>query len=117
MPQDFTQDERLIAVETPLGKDHFLLTGISGHEAVSQLFEFDLEMLGGDDTVDDKKLVGENVTFSIKPRGGERSFFNGFISNFHAAEPADGGGRRLHPRHVARRWCRTPRATSPHISQ
>src|SRR4030088_3010504 len=74
MAQDFTQDERLISVGTPLGKDYFLLTGISGHEAVSQLFEFDLEMLGGDDTVDDKKLVGENVTFSIKPRGGERSF-------------------------------------------
>lgn len=112
MPQDFTQDERLIAVETPLGKDHFLLTGISGHEAVSQLFEFDLEMLGGEDTVDDKKLVGENVTFAIKPRGGERSFFNGFISNFYAAEPADGGGRVYHARIVPWLWFLTRSANS-----
>ncbi|MBV9153899.1 MAG: hypothetical protein JO204_19205, partial [Alphaproteobacteria bacterium] len=51
MPQDFTQDNRLIAVETPRGKDFFLLTGISGHEAVSQLFEFDLEMLSDEVTI------------------------------------------------------------------
>jgi len=38
MPRISPRTKRLIAVETPLGKDHFLLTGISGHEAVSQLF-------------------------------------------------------------------------------
>src|SRR5213082_2188079 len=105
MPQDvFTQDERLIAVATSLGKDNFLLTGISGHEAVSQLFEFDLEMITEDVAVDEKKLVGENVTFSIQPQGGERSFFNGFISNFFAAEPTDAGGRVYRARIVPWLW-------------
>jgi type VI secretion system secreted protein VgrG len=112
MPQDFTQDNRLIAVQTPRGKDAFLLTGISGHEAVSQLFEFDLEMLSDEVTVDEKTLVGENVTFSIQPRGGERAFFNGFISNFFAAEPADSGGRVYHARVVPWMWFLTRAANS-----
>jgi type VI secretion system secreted protein VgrG len=104
MPDTLTQDERLIAVETPLGKDYFLLTGISGHEAVSQLFEFNLDMISDDTDVDPTELVGQNVTFSIKPQDGDRSFFNGFISHFYAGEPVEGYGRRYHATIVPWMW-------------
>jgi type VI secretion system secreted protein VgrG len=111
MPSDtLTQDRKLIAVDTPLGKDHFILTGISGRESVSQLFEFDLEMMSDDTEVDPTKLVGENVDFSIEPTDGERSFFNGFISHFYAGEPAEGYGRHYHARVVPWLWFLTQAA-------
>ena len=36
----FTQEKRLLAVSTPLGKDVFLLTGFSGREEISRLFNW-----------------------------------------------------------------------------
>ena len=112
MPDALTQDARLIAVETPLGKDYFILTGISGREAVSQLFEFDLTMYSDDTDVDETQLVGYNATFSIQPEDGERSFFNGFISQFFAGEPAEGSGRYYHARIVPWLWFLTRAANS-----
>jgi len=114
MPLDaFTQDERLIAVRIHnFGKDDFLLTGFSGHEAVSQLFQFDLELLCDDLAADKKQLVGENVTFSIQPEEGTRSFFNGFISHFFAAEPAGRFGRSYQARIVPWLWFLTRAANS-----
>lgn len=109
---DFTQDERPIAVQTSLGKDYFLLTGFSGHEAVSQLFQFDLKMLSDDLAADKKNLVGQNVTCSIRPQEGTRSFFNGFISNFFAAEPAGRFGRSYRARIVPWLWFLTRAANS-----
>lgn len=114
MPLDaFTQDARLIAVRIHgFGKDDFLLTGFSGHEAVSQLFQFDLELLSEDLAADQKKLVGENVTFSIQPQDGTRSFFNGFISHFFAAEPAGRFGRTYQARIAPWLWFLTRSANS-----
>ena len=40
---EFTQDNRLIQVITPLGKDELLLRSFSGQEAVSKPFHFDLQ--------------------------------------------------------------------------
>ena len=113
MPLDnLTQDNRLIAVETSLGKDHFLLTGFSGQEGVSQLFQFDLEMLSDDDAADHTELVGQNLTFSICPRSGTRSFFNGFISQFSAAEKVEDLGRLYRARVVPWLWFLTRAANS-----
>ena len=39
MPK-YTQAHRPLAITTPLGKDVLLLTGFRGHEAISQLFNF-----------------------------------------------------------------------------
>lgn len=111
-PDTVTQDERLIAVETALGKDYFLLTGFSGQEAVSQLFEFDLELLSDDVAADKALKVGDNLTFSIAPQGGKRSFFNGFVSQFFAAEPVAGYGRSYRARVVPWLWFLTRAANS-----
>ena len=45
MPEKFTQAERLIAVDTPLGADKLLLRSFSGAEGISKLFHFQLDML------------------------------------------------------------------------
>ncbi len=33
---NYVQDDRLIAIETPLGKDKLLLTSLAGEEAISR---------------------------------------------------------------------------------
>lgn len=41
----YSQDNRLIAVDTPLGKDVLLLAGFRGTDAISRLFSFELDMI------------------------------------------------------------------------
>ncbi len=48
---DLTQDNRLLAIETPLGKDHLLLTSISGDEHLSRLFAYQVDMLSMDRSI------------------------------------------------------------------
>ena len=44
MPQQLTQDSRLIAISPLLGKDKLLLTAFQGTEYISDLFEFHLSV-------------------------------------------------------------------------
>jgi len=37
----YTQENRPIAIDTPLGKDVLLLRGFTGHESISRLFAFE----------------------------------------------------------------------------
>ncbi len=76
------QASRIVQVDTPLGKDALLLYSMSGHEQLSQLFEFRLDLLADNPNIDMDSLLGQNVTVSYKlPVGGKR-YFNGFVSEF-----------------------------------
>ncbi len=76
-----TQDGRPLAIRTPLGKDKLLLIGLSGHEGISQLFSFQLEVLAEKKTeVAFEKLLGQNVTVEIALPQKEKRFFNGIVS-------------------------------------
>ena len=77
-----TQDNRHIAVTTPLGKDVLLLKGFSGQEGLSQLFSFHLDLLSEKNpAIDFSTIVGKQVTVSLKKPGGFR-YFNGLVSRF-----------------------------------
>ena len=41
----YSQDDRPLILTTPLGKDVLLVTSFRGHESISQLFDFEIEML------------------------------------------------------------------------
>ena len=45
---DFTQANRLLQFDSPLGKDVLLLQELTGHEGISQLFNFTLDLLAAD---------------------------------------------------------------------
>ncbi len=77
-----SQDNRDLAVATPLGKDQLLLTRFQGQEGLSQLFRFELEMLSQDPAIQPHDLVGKNVTFSARSRSGLVRYFNGEVSRF-----------------------------------
>ena len=78
----YTQDNRHIAITTPLGKDVLLLKGFDGQEAVSQPFRYTLELLSEvDPAVQFDAVVGKNVTISILHPGGTR-YINGIVRRF-----------------------------------
>ena len=78
----YTQEGRLIAIETPLGKDVLLLQRCVGHEGISRLFGFDLDLLSEDPSISRDKIVGQNITITLALTDGSERYFNGFVSRF-----------------------------------
>ena len=78
----YTQGNRLIAIDTPLGKDVLLLQGFSGHEGISRLFTFHLDLLSLKDSISFKDIVGKNVTIGIRLANNSLRYLNGFVSRF-----------------------------------
>ena len=78
----YTQENRLMAIGTPLGEDAVLLSAFSGDEGISRLFRFDLELLSVSDSIDFNAIVGQNVTVRLTLASGNDRYFNGFISRF-----------------------------------
>jgi len=77
-----TQATRNIAIDTPLGEDILLLRSFSGHEEISRLFEFDLDLLSEDYEINFDNIIGQNVTIRMDlPEGGTR-YWNGYINSF-----------------------------------
>ena len=79
---NYTQENRLLAIETPLGKDVLLLTGFSGTESISWPFGFKLDLISQKRDVKFKEIVGKNVTVSIVLADGGIRYFHGIISRF-----------------------------------
>lgn len=78
----FTQENRLIAIESPLGEDVLLLKSFTGHEAISRLFSFQAELLSADNSIKFGDIVGRRVTMKVSLASGDQRFFNGFVSRF-----------------------------------
>lgn len=85
-----TQKDRQLAVHTPLGEDVLLLSSFTGHECISRLFCYSLEMLSEDHAIAARDIVGKNVTFSVRRADGEPRYFNGFVSRFSAGDGETG---------------------------
>src|SRR5262245_13458427 len=81
MAGDFTQANRRLRIETPLGPDALLITALSGTEGVSTLFHFEAELIGRDEHADFDAIVGQGVTVSIAAGGGVRHL-HGIVSCF-----------------------------------
>ena len=74
----YTQDGRKLVVKTPLGKNDLLLSGFSGHEAISQPFLFQLECVAENATkIPFDGLLGKKVTAEISLPGGSKRWLNG----------------------------------------
>ena len=82
------QATRFISVKTPLG-DVLALTDFTGHEELSRLFSFQLEMTSDQSNIDATQIVGKNVTVTLTASDEDTRYFNGFISQF-VADYGDG---------------------------
>jgi len=78
----FTQEGRLLTIDTPLGTDVLLLLGMSGVEGISRLFTYDLSLLSENPSLSFSAIVGQRVTISIRKPGGATRYINGFVSRF-----------------------------------
>lgn len=79
----YTQADRALSIKTPLGKDVLLLTGFRGHETISQLFRFHLDLLAeADSDVRFDRIVGQNVTIEMPLASEEKRYFSGLVKTF-----------------------------------
>src|SRR5262245_1924494 len=79
----YTQANRLLAIDTPLGHDVLLLTRFQGTETISKPFRFRLDLLAETPAkVAFDSIVGGAVTVAVAiPDGGKR-YFNGVLRRF-----------------------------------
>ena len=73
-----------LSIDTPLDSDKkkFFLSSISGTETMSQIPEFQLELISTDPAVNFDQIMGKNVNAGIQLADGSKRIFNGFISRF-----------------------------------
>jgi len=83
------QDDRLMKIFTPLGEDFLLINKFTAKEAISELFEYEIELLHeeNDDAlvatdVDPRDILGKGVAIAIMQRDGTSRFFSGMVSSF-----------------------------------
>ena len=79
---NYTQDNEPLAIETPLGKDKLLLESFRGEECLGRLFLFELTCLSVDESLDDTKIVGKQVSFRVDRGDGSPRWFTGYVSRF-----------------------------------
>ena len=90
------QDSRLLRFESPLGKDKFIATYLSGQEAISDLFHFDVELFSDDHNIQQADIVGKPVTVGIYNSGNDNPrYVHGYVNQF-ALFDVDGNGLRCY---------------------
>lgn len=90
---DILDHDRLIRIATPLDTNinTFSVLSFTGTEAISKLFNFEIEMVSKKKEITFEDMAGQNVTVSIRSGETER-YFNGMIIAFCPAQinPGDG---------------------------
>src|SRR6516164_1070389 len=61
----YTQQKRLLAVNSSLGEDVLLLRAFSGREEMSRLFRYQLELLSQNYAITAPDIIGQGITFSV----------------------------------------------------
>mgnify|MGYP000571896853 CR=1 FL=1 len=85
LAQAYTQTNRSMSIETPLGKDKLLLTEFVGEESLSETFEFSATVLSADDlAIKPDALIGKEVAVTLNAK--TKKVFHGFVNRFTAGE-------------------------------
>ncbi|OAI38844.1 hypothetical protein AYO40_06300 [Planctomycetaceae bacterium SCGC AG-212-D15] len=78
----YTQANRPLSIDTPLGKDILLLKEFSGEEELSRLFRYELVMLSENEAIAANDIVGKQVTWTIQSPEGSPRYFSGMVRSF-----------------------------------
>jgi type VI secretion system secreted protein VgrG len=85
----FTQDNRFLRIKTPFANNYLLINSLEGKEGISQLFEYQIELLHEEkegwtipEVVDPKKILGQPVTVYVTETDDRARTFNGIVSRF-----------------------------------
>jgi type VI secretion system secreted protein VgrG len=93
-----------------LPDNELVLTSFTGHEEISRLFGFQLEMLSDNSSIEAKQVVGKNVSFEVTLADDSSRHFNGFISQFSAGDEDESGRRNYTAQVVPWLWFLTQTA-------
>jgi type VI secretion system secreted protein VgrG len=79
----YTQADRPLAITTPLGKDVLLAIGLRGHETLSRLFTFQVDLLAEvEREIPFDRVVGQNATVELRLANGAIRYVNGMVRRF-----------------------------------
>jgi type VI secretion system secreted protein VgrG len=73
------KEDRLLAIDTPLGEDTLILTELAGEEEISRLFSFVAGLRSEDPDIKPESLIGANVTMWIRRETAEPVPINGIV--------------------------------------
>ena len=91
----YTQDNKFLSIsQFGLGDNTFLPTKISGTEAVSKNFEFEITVLSHNMSVKPDAVVGKTCDLEIKNKVGR--VFNGVVKRFSLGDPVHHDLREYH---------------------
>ncbi|HEY3443036.1 MAG TPA: type VI secretion system tip protein TssI/VgrG [Paludibaculum sp.] len=112
MPANYTESNRFLFLDTPLGKDALLLESFTGQEGISQLFSYQLELLSENPKVAFDSILGQKVSFGVNgPSGHDKRFIHGIVSSFTQL-PSNLRLARYRAEVVPQFWLFTRRANS-----
>jgi type VI secretion system secreted protein VgrG len=109
--QSYSQDHRLLAVDTPLGKDVLLLQELTGYEGISRLFSYELDLLAFEnDSIAFDDIVGEKISLTLHLPDGTPRYINGYVSRFTQGETDERFFTHYHAQVVPWLWFLTRQA-------
>lgn len=76
------QDNRWLAINTPLGADVLAVRSIALQEQLSRPFQIEAELRSEDGKVDFDKVIGHNVTLRLNVGQKATRHFNGYVNRF-----------------------------------
>jgi type VI secretion system secreted protein VgrG len=94
---------RTVQVHTALGAEHLKFRAMRGHEGLSQLFEFEVDMVSTSFSLDLKTLLGTSLTIELQDGGAPR-FLNGTVVRFELVGRANETGRHYVYRALVQPW-------------
>lgn len=79
---EFTQANRRLQLQTPLGEDELLLQRMVVEEAICESFVISLDVKSVNDAIDPAKILGQNVTAVALDSDDKPRYFNGYVNRF-----------------------------------
>lgn len=88
-------DEVLFDLTTPFGDGTLVPVSLRGREAMSSLFEYEIDMVSADHALDPERILGEGVTLILRHASESPRYFHGIVRHF-SARGAVGRDQRLY---------------------
>jgi type VI secretion system secreted protein VgrG len=104
MSVSYEQTDRLLQVTSVLGDNVLLLQSFTGHEAISRLFVYELDLFSDNDSIAAKDLVGTTITWSVNEVDQDPRYFNGMVSRMTAGGLSARSMRRYRVEVVPELW-------------
>jgi type VI secretion system secreted protein VgrG len=94
---------RTVQVHTVLNAEQLKFRAMRGQEGLSQLFEFEVDMVSASFNLDLKTLLGTSLTLELQDEGASR-FLNGTVVRFELVGRANETGRHYIYRALVQPW-------------